>query len=58
MVSESLSGILLILSLDKVPVIVVGCKLDLREEHLQIILDQVTTPIMQQFWEIKTCIDC
>lgn len=42
----------------KVPVIVVGCKLDLREEHQQISLDHVMTPIMQQFREIETCIEC
>lgn len=42
----------------KVPVIVVGCKLDLRDEHQQVSLEQVMSPIMQQFREIETCIEC
>ncbi|KAJ8751953.1 hypothetical protein K2173_000699 [Erythroxylum novogranatense] len=42
----------------KVPVIVVGCKLDLREENQQVNLEQVMSPIMQQFREIETCIEC
>jgi Ras family protein T1 len=42
----------------KVPVIVVGCKLDLRPEHQQMTLEQVMSPIMQQFREIETCIEC
>ncbi|KAI4310964.1 hypothetical protein MLD38_035905 [Melastoma candidum] len=42
----------------KVPVIVVGCKLDLRDELQQISLEQVMSPIMQQFREIETCIEC
>nr|CAD1821942.1 unnamed protein product [Ananas comosus var. bracteatus] len=41
----------------KVPVIVVGCKLDLRDEQ-QVSLEQVMSPIMQQFREIETCIEC
>ncbi len=41
----------------KVPVIVVGSKLDLRGEH-QMSLEQVMLPIMQQFREIETCIEC
>ncbi|XP_010931977.1 mitochondrial Rho GTPase 1 [Elaeis guineensis] len=41
----------------KVPVIVVGCKLDLRDEQ-QMSLEQVMSPIMQQFREIETCIEC
>lgn len=41
----------------QVPVIVVGCKLDLRGEH-QMSLEQVMLPIMQQFREIETCIEC
>ncbi|XP_073009017.1 mitochondrial Rho GTPase 1-like [Typha latifolia] len=41
----------------KLPVIVVGCKLDLREEqHLS--LEQVMAPVMQSFREIETCIEC
>ncbi|KAL5783672.1 hypothetical protein ACOSP7_008701 [Xanthoceras sorbifolium] len=42
----------------KVPVIVVGCKLDLRDENHQVSLEQVMMPIMQQFREIETCIEC
>ncbi|CAN0897119.1 Mitochondrial Rho GTPase 1 [Linum grandiflorum] len=42
----------------KVPVIVVGCKLDLRDEIQQVNLEQVMSPIMQQFREIETCIEC
>ncbi|GAY60093.1 mitochondrial Rho GTPase 1 [Citrus sinensis] len=42
----------------KVPVIVVGCKLDLRDENQQVSLEQVMMPIMQQFREIETCIEC
>lgn len=41
----------------KVPVIVVGCKLDLRDDQ-QLSLEQVMTPIMHQFREIETCIEC
>lgn len=42
----------------KVPVVVAGCKLDLRDEHQQVSLEQVMSPIMQQFREIETCIEC
>lgn len=42
----------------RVPVIVVGCKLDLRDENQQVSLEQVMSPIMQQFREIETCIEC
>ncbi|XP_052187368.1 mitochondrial Rho GTPase 1-like isoform X1 [Diospyros lotus] len=42
----------------KVPVIVVGCKLDLRDERNLTSLEQVMSPIMQQFREIETCIEC
>ncbi|GMP60550.1 hypothetical protein CsSME_00023365 [Camellia sinensis var. sinensis] len=42
----------------KVPVIVVGCKLDLRDDHNPVSLEQVMSPIMQQFREIETCIEC
>ncbi|MQM18319.1 hypothetical protein Taro_051310, partial [Colocasia esculenta] len=41
----------------KVPVIVVGCKLDLRDEQ-QLSLEQLMAPIMQRFREIETCIEC
>ncbi|KAI7992178.1 Mitochondrial Rho GTPase 2 [Camellia lanceoleosa] len=42
----------------KVPVIVVGCKLDLRDDRHHMSLEQVMSPIMQQFREIETCIEC
>ncbi|PSR86066.1 Mitochondrial Rho GTPase [Actinidia chinensis var. chinensis] len=42
----------------KVPVIVVGCKLDLRDERHPMSLEQVVAPIMRQFREIETCIEC
>ncbi|XP_071735454.1 mitochondrial Rho GTPase 1-like [Rutidosis leptorrhynchoides] len=42
----------------RVPVIVSGCKLDLRDEQQAISLEQVMSPIMQQFREIETCVEC
>ncbi|KAK7393539.1 hypothetical protein VNO78_22097 [Psophocarpus tetragonolobus] len=42
----------------KAPVIVVGCKLDLRDENQLVSLESLTTHIMQQFTEIVTCIEC
>ncbi|XVF32588.1 hypothetical protein REPUB_Repub17cG0095100 [Reevesia pubescens] len=42
----------------KAPVIVVGCKLDLRDERQPMNLEQVMAPVMQQFREIETCIEC
>ncbi|KAG5549225.1 hypothetical protein RHGRI_014549 [Rhododendron griersonianum] len=42
----------------KVPVMVVGCKLDLRDDKHPLNLEQVMSPIMQQFQEIETCIEC
>ena len=41
----------------RVPVIVVGCKLDLRDDR-QSSLEQVMAPLMQEFREIETCIEC
>ncbi|XP_038709777.1 mitochondrial Rho GTPase 2 [Tripterygium wilfordii] len=41
-----------------VPVIVAGCKLDLRDENQQMSLEQAMAPTMQQFREIETCIEC
>ncbi|MFS7987852.1 putative small GTPase, P-loop containing nucleoside triphosphate hydrolase [Helianthus anomalus] len=38
----------------KALVIVVGCKLDLHDEHYLVSLKKVIAPIMQQFREIKT----
>ncbi|KAL5792946.1 hypothetical protein ACOSP7_001540 [Xanthoceras sorbifolium] len=42
----------------KVPVIVAGCKLDLRGEHHTTSLEEIMGPIMQQFREIETCVEC
>uniref|UniRef100_A0A7N0ZXL9 Mitochondrial Rho GTPase n=1 Tax=Kalanchoe fedtschenkoi TaxID=63787 RepID=A0A7N0ZXL9_KALFE len=42
----------------KVPVIVVGCKLDLRAERDQVSLETVMLPVMQKYREIETCIEC
>ncbi|KAH0940029.1 hypothetical protein HID58_007490 [Brassica napus] len=42
----------------KVPIIVAGCKLDFRDDNNQVSLEQVMSPIMQQFREIETCIEC
>ncbi|XP_077247688.1 mitochondrial Rho GTPase 1-like isoform X2 [Tasmannia lanceolata] len=42
----------------KVPIIVVGCKLDLRDDNQQVNLEQAMVPIMQQFLEIETCMEC
>ncbi|KAM7478030.1 hypothetical protein LguiA_026243 [Lonicera macranthoides] len=42
----------------KVPVLVVGCKLDLRDERHPTILEQEMSPIIQQFQEVETCIEC
>ncbi|BBN06541.1 mitochondrial Rho GTPase 1 [Marchantia polymorpha subsp. ruderalis] len=41
----------------KVPVIVVGCKLDLRDDR-QPSLEQVMAPLMHEFREVETCIEC
>ncbi|KAI3728227.1 hypothetical protein L6452_16859 [Arctium lappa] len=35
-----------------------GFKLDLRDEHYPMSLEQVMAPIMQHFREIETCIGC
>ncbi|KAJ8572911.1 hypothetical protein K7X08_009422 [Anisodus acutangulus] len=42
----------------RVPVIVVGCMLDKRDEQNSVSLELVMSPIMQQFREIETCIEC
>ncbi|KAF9682874.1 hypothetical protein SADUNF_Sadunf05G0153400 [Salix dunnii] len=42
----------------EVPVIVVGCKVDLRDDNQPISLEQIMGPIMQQYREIETCIEC
>lgn len=38
--------------------IIVGCKLDMRDEGYHISLEEVMAPIMQRFREIETCIEC
>ncbi|GAU51767.1 hypothetical protein TSUD_238090 [Trifolium subterraneum] len=42
----------------KVPIIVVGCKVDLRFENQLVSLEQAMSLITQQFCEIKACIEC
>ncbi|GKA07460.1 mitochondrial Rho GTPase 2-like protein, partial [Tanacetum coccineum] len=42
----------------KVPVIVAGYKLDLRDEHNSWSFEHVVAPLMQQYKEIETCIEC
>ncbi|XP_051145819.1 mitochondrial Rho GTPase 1-like [Andrographis paniculata] len=42
----------------RVPVIVVGCMLDKRGNEEPNSLEEVMTPIMQEFREIETCIEC
>jgi hypothetical protein len=42
----------------KVPVIVVGCKEDLRNEKQKVSLEQVMSPIVKQCPEVTTCIEC
>ncbi|KAG0586030.1 hypothetical protein KC19_2G058000 [Ceratodon purpureus] len=41
----------------EVPIIVVGCKLDLRDDSRSS-LEQVKAPPMEEFREIETCIEC
>lgn len=38
--------------------IVVGCKLDLRDERLPVRLEDIMSPIMKEYREIETCIEC
>ncbi|KAK7242987.1 hypothetical protein RIF29_37769 [Crotalaria pallida] len=42
----------------KSPVIVVGCKLDLRDENQQVSLESLMPPLLQQCKDIATCIEC
>ncbi|KAL5561667.1 hypothetical protein UlMin_031414 [Ulmus minor] len=42
----------------KVPVIIVGCKLDLRDDIQSVSMEQIMSPLMHQFREIETCIEC
>ncbi|XP_071697808.1 mitochondrial Rho GTPase 2-like [Rutidosis leptorrhynchoides] len=41
-----------------IPVVVVGCMLDLRDEHYPINLELMMGPLMQEYKEIETCIEC
>lgn len=38
--------------------IVVGCKLDLRDERSPARLEDIMSPIMKEYREIETCIEC
>ncbi|KAJ0253126.1 Mitochondrial Rho GTPase 1 [Hirschfeldia incana] len=42
----------------KVPIIVAGCKLDLRDDNNPVVLEELMAPMMNQFREIETCIEC
>ncbi|KAG5414070.1 hypothetical protein IGI04_001637 [Brassica rapa subsp. trilocularis] len=42
----------------EVPIIVAGCKLDLRDDNNPVSLEQVMSPIMHEFREIETFIEC
>ncbi|KAE9611490.1 hypothetical protein Lal_00011837 [Lupinus albus] len=42
----------------KAPVVVVGCKMDLRDENQVVSLESLTSYLMQQFTEIVTCVEC
>ncbi|KAM7259676.1 hypothetical protein ACFE04_015417 [Oxalis oulophora] len=42
----------------KAPVVIVGCKLDLRDEQYPISLDQIMAPLRKQFRQIETCLEC
>ncbi|KAL2491661.1 Mitochondrial Rho GTPase 1 [Abeliophyllum distichum] len=42
----------------KVPVLVVGCMVDKRDDQHPVSLEQVMSSIMQQFREIETCMEC
>ncbi|CAM8896051.1 unnamed protein product [Rhodiola kirilowii] len=41
----------------QIPLVVVGCKLDLRDED-EVSLEALMSPIMQKFRRIETCIEC
>ena len=51
-------GVYFIMMQVKAPVIVVGCKLDLRDESRLVSLESFTAQLMQQFKEVVTCIEC
>ncbi|XP_004493665.1 mitochondrial Rho GTPase 2-like isoform X2 [Cicer arietinum] len=42
----------------KAPVIVVGCKLDLRDESQQVSLERLMTQLLQERKSVGTCIEC
>ncbi|XP_061341366.1 mitochondrial Rho GTPase 2-like [Gastrolobium bilobum] len=42
----------------KAPIIVVGCKLDLRDESQEVSIERIMTQLLQQFKEIVSCIEC
>lgn len=42
----------------KAPIVVVGCKLDLRDENEQVSLESLMTQLLQQFRDVVTCIEC
>ncbi|MCH83067.1 mitochondrial-like Rho GTPase 1-like, partial [Trifolium medium] len=41
-----------------VPVIVVGCKLDLRDESQQVSLERLMAQLLQEFKNVSICIEC
>ncbi|KEH23750.1 putative small GTPase superfamily, EF-hand domain pair [Medicago truncatula] len=41
-----------------VPIIVVGCKLDLRDESQQVSLERLMAQLLQEFKNVATCIEC
>lgn len=42
----------------KAPIVVVGCKVDLRDETQPVALELFMGPIMKRYREIETCIEC
>lgn len=52
------SSLMFIMMQVKAPVIVVGCKLDLRDENRIVNLESLTSHLMQQLREIVTCVEC
>lgn len=41
-----------------VPIIVVGCKLDLRDESQQVSLEHLLEELLEEFNNVATCIEC
>lgn len=52
-----MNGLFIVMQV-KAPVIVVGCKLDLRDENQLVSLESLTTHIMKHFIEVVTCVEC